>query len=38
VPYFKNQEYQSRFCIICPKSAQIEEIIQEFKLIEASNS
>ena len=38
VPYFQNQEYQSRFCIICPKSAQIEQIIQEFKLIESSNS
>lgn len=33
VPYFQNQEYQSRFCIICPKSAQIEAIIQEFKSI-----
>lgn len=38
VPYFQNQEYQSRFCVICPKSAQIEEIIQEFKLLESSNS
>ncbi|MGB1291673.1 MAG: HrcA family transcriptional regulator [Pseudoalteromonas sp.] len=38
VPYFQNQEYQSRFCIICPKSAQIEAIIQEFKLIESSDS
>ncbi|WP_404339531.1 HrcA family transcriptional regulator [Pseudoalteromonas mariniglutinosa] len=38
VPYFQNQEYQSRFCVISPKSAQIEAIIQEFKLIESSNS
>jgi heat-inducible transcriptional repressor len=38
LPYFQNQEYQSRFCVICPKSAPIEKIIQEFKLIETSNS
>jgi len=38
VPYFQNQEYQSRFCVICPKSAQIEAIIQEFKLIESFGS
>ena len=38
VPYFQNQEYQSRFCVICPKSAQIEQLIQEFKLLEPSNS
>jgi heat-inducible transcriptional repressor len=38
VPYFQNQEYQSRFCVICPKSAQLEKIIQEFKLLEPSSS
>jgi len=38
VPYFQNQGYQSRFCIICPKSAQIEAIIQEFKLIESMST
>ncbi|SFT36765.1 heat-inducible transcription repressor HrcA [Pseudoalteromonas sp. DSM 26666] len=38
VPYFQNQEYQSRFCVICPKSAQLEKIIQEFKLLEPSGS
>ena len=38
LPYFNNHEYQSRFCIICPKSAQIEAIIQEFELIGSSAS
>jgi heat-inducible transcriptional repressor len=38
VPYFQNQEYQSRFCVICPKSAQLEKIIQEFKLLEPLSS
>jgi heat-inducible transcriptional repressor len=38
LPYFNNLEYQSRFCVICPKSAQIEAIIQEFELIGSSTS
>ncbi|TMP85621.1 HrcA family transcriptional regulator [Pseudoalteromonas ruthenica] len=32
--YFANHEYQSRFCVIAPKSAEIEAIIQEFAQIE----
>ena len=38
LPYFNNLEYQSRFCVICPKSAQIEAIIQNFELIGSSTS
>lgn len=30
VPYFAQGEYQSRFCVICPDSAPIEAIIEEF--------
>ncbi len=33
IPYFAEQYYQSRFCIVCKKSAAIEAIINEFSLI-----
>ncbi|CCQ12226.1 Heat-inducible transcription repressor HrcA [Pseudoalteromonas luteoviolacea B = ATCC 29581] len=33
LPYFSNQEYQSRFCIIAPKIAAIEALISEFHAI-----
>ncbi|MFC3034576.1 HrcA family transcriptional regulator [Pseudoalteromonas fenneropenaei] len=33
VPYFVNHEYQSRFCIIAPRSAQLEALITEFNVI-----
>ncbi len=36
--YFANQEYQSRFCVILPKSAPIEAIIQEFAQIDDVDS
>lgn len=38
VPYFVNQQYQSRFCIICAKSAEIAAIIQELSAIKISDS
>ncbi len=32
-PYFKDEQYLSRFCIICKKSAKIESIINEISLV-----
>ncbi len=34
LPYFVNQQYQSRFCIICAKTAEIEALIHEFDVFE----
>ena len=33
LPYFENDEYQSRFCVICSTSSQIELIIEEFSQV-----
>ncbi|ESP90289.1 MULTISPECIES: transcriptional regulator [Pseudoalteromonas] len=38
VPYFMDQEYQSRFCVVCPSEAPIESIIDEFSRIEQKDS
>ncbi|KZN50305.1 HrcA family transcriptional regulator [Pseudoalteromonas luteoviolacea] len=38
VPYFMDQEYQSRFCVVCPAEAPIEAIIDEFSRLEQKDS
>lgn len=38
IPYFQKDEYQSRFCIICPLNAPIELIIEQLSQINKNSS